>query len=119
MSFNGAAVLGPRRARRDWRDRAAATGRFNGAAVLGPRRARRRSSYERAKKGFNGAAVLGPRRVVPARGVGAETLCFNGAAVLGPRRGKKKPRERVKQRASMGPRSWDRGESEERIVAVC
>ncbi len=109
---------------------------FNGAAVLGPRRAAARPARPPRRKSFNGAAVLGPRR--ESRGLskphrprrasmgprswdrgetrsGASSRFrnrrFNGAAVLGPRRGSADvARADEGTGASMGPRSWDRGE---------
>ncbi len=136
-------------------------GSFNGAAVLGPRRVHKIQAEhnplhllqwgrglgtaeslkpledeERALLRFNGAAVLGPRRGGVERGLRQKELCFNGAAVLGPRRGIKCACNAMAARmlqwgrglgtaersaatallggpllASMGPRSWDRGES--------
>src|SRR5260221_610647 len=60
--------------------------------------------------GFNGAAVLGPRRAVSRRRRAARS-----AASMGPRswdRGENATDTRgaARREASMGPRSWDRGE---------
>src|SRR5260221_714991 len=83
---------------------------FNGAAVLGPRRARRCARRASRASRFNGAAVLGPRRASPSARSAPARFRFNGAAVLGPRRVADRRRALLAPGASMGPRSWDRGE---------
>ena len=110
--------------------------RFNGAAVRRPRRVDKslhpsalnsRLQWGRGPKTaesylvqlqhsglrhrFNGAAVRRPRRDRPPHGSSSKRLCFNGAAVRRPRREKPPSRGPLVQRASMGPRSEDRGES--------
>ncbi len=84
---------------------------FNGAAVFGPRRDRGGGSRKRPRPRFNGAAVFGPRRGPPPRGV----LGPGSRASMGPRsldRGEGGSGRRMGPifSASMGPRSLDRGE---------
>ena len=60
---------------------------FNGAAVVTPRRSMTGSSNTETMKGFNGAAVVTPRRYAR---LGLHEMLringFNGAAVVTPRR---------------------------------
>ena len=108
---------------------------FNGAAVVRPRREADEGVLGIESTSFNGAAVVRPRREAHRRALRARSWGFNGAAVVRPRRERscgsragrarelqwgrgrstaESPRERVRvlarRRASMGPRSFDRGE---------
>ncbi len=110
--------------------------RFNGAAVIQPRKRPQRPGRRRRLPGFNGAAVIQPRKPPCAEcssacppgwlqwGRGhstAETTprkasiarsrrSFNGAAVIQPRKRVVRPVEGLLSvAASMGPRSFNRG----------
>src|SRR5260221_487706 len=84
--FNGAAVLGPRRARRITRA-SSPTIRFNGAAVLGPRRVFAPPSCARNSAWLQWGRGLGTAEsLLRNRGSATNVGSFNGAAVLGPRR---------------------------------
>src|SRR5260221_487704 len=113
--FNGAAVLGPRRAPPGDFDRIE-----NYPASMGPRSWDRGELAELRAPVPRRSASMGPRswdrgefsRRLPARGIRPG---FNGAAVLGPRRACSETEEAQQTlEASMGPRSWDRGETTER-----
>src|SRR5260221_182325 len=133
--FNGAAVLGPRRARtkagRSW-----SRSSFNGAAVLGPRRGNRSALRNPARAWLQWGRGLGtaesfkrnlsalPRTELQwGRGLGTPesfvrriTTGSEEPASMGQRpwdRGERAtgPEAHLRAFASMGPRSWDRGES--------
>src|SRR5260221_7075240 len=112
MSLQWGRGLGPAESRH-WRAGSAPhSSPFNGAAVLGPRRAAQ--TTRTAPHSF--MPSMGPRswdRGEP-RGGGRAWRWggpFNGAAVLGPRRDLRRDGERSGPGVpSMGPRSWDRGE---------
>src|SRR5260370_630195 len=85
---------------------------FNGAAVLGPRRASSFKTTTAPNWYLQWGRGLGTAERVRASRQSRSAGAFNGAAVLGPRRGQ--PRERYLpaiEVPSMGPRSWDRGEA--------
>ncbi len=110
LCFNGAAVLGPRRATRSHPFapciRAASMGPrswdrgelrlavllsrsswcFNGAAVLGPRRARYCEAIEALRSVLQWGRGLGTAERAARNPKSSRTRRFNGAAVLGPRR---------------------------------
>src|SRR5260221_4800988 len=112
-SFNGAAVLGPRRAPCDSHSPPGL------AASMGPRSWDRGEGRARPLAHGHRGASMGPRswdrgEAANNRAIARGLRCFNGAAVLGPRRGRDRALETRGRAASMGPRSWDRGEDERR-----
>src|SRR5258707_265772 len=85
---------------------------FNGAAVLGPRREPHPETPVAHPRRFNGAAVLGPRRVSLRMWAGAPYRRLQWGRGLGT--AESELRRDVAAHdidASMGPRSWDRGET--------
>ena len=110
--FNGAAVFQPRKHYQFGRSIGVVHHCFNGAAVFQPRKLKANSQEARCGASFNGAAVFQPRK--------PNMLIENHPADLasmGPRsfnRGNNTAIsgcqvQRIHQRASMGPRSFNRG----------
>ncbi len=83
-------------------------------ASMGPR------SFDRGNTGartwekigltcFNGAAIFRPRKRASPDPLSRTPTCFNGAAIFRPRKHKRGRGRDVVHLASMGPRSFDRG----------
>ena len=107
--FNGAAVIQPRKPAETARPLKRTTC-FNGAAVIQPRKPRGRTARWRDRSRFNGAAVIQPRKPTGFRGRPHRCRRFNGAAVIQPRKPRGSTGNRSANcRASMGPRSFNRG----------
>src|SRR4051794_33625551 len=83
---------------------------FNGAAVVRPRKGGRVSGRQQAEEArFNGAAVVRPRKDPKRRTPNQMTIGFNGAAVVRPRKVRERVRIAEPHLASMGPQWLDRG----------
>ena len=106
--------MGPRSFNRgnveeDWTD--PAVWRFNGAAVIQPRKLKTVPVSRCPYGGFNGAAVIQPRKRLESTSIVRSFVSsFNGAAVIQPRKRDCEllPLHSILQ-ASMGPRSFNRG----------
>ena len=116
--FNGAAVFQPRKPQ-GLLHFASRANRFNGAAVFQPRKQLCSSIAWAATGGFNGAAVFQPRKPV-IDGVIAilyHALQWGRGLSTAETRQNRSPNRRNQAQASMGPRSFNRGNDAVRIGA--
>ena len=110
VSFNGAALVGVRRAEHENLTLKQAMS-FNGAALVGVRRAASSMPSLSQPWGFNGAALVGVRRGRRRRGLWCRLRGFNGAALVGVRRVLHIRRKHGGELASTEPHSLECGET--------